>query len=137
MEENLRVKSYQLHILVEHAVTILIGKLGSFQFPAGNYIYTGSGKTNLVERVFRHLSDVKKLRWHIDYLLSDSAVEIVGVTLSEEAECKLNQETAGEIIVPRFGAMDCRSRCGSHLKYLGVRKPTEDFTKTFKIGRKC
>ena len=113
------LRCYQLHILMEEKVSIPIGKLGIFEFPAGKYIYTGSGKTNLAARVSRHLSGEKKLRWHIDYLLSNPTVRIVGVTYSEKAECELNKETAGEIIVPRFGATDCRSRCGSHLKYAG------------------
>jgi Uri superfamily endonuclease len=120
MQAESGVRSYQLHILVKKPVVITIGKLGPCEFPAGVYVYTGSGKRNIQARVSRHLSRPKKLRWHIDYLLSHSEVHVTGVTSSEEAECTLNRKTSGEILVPRFGATDCRNGCGSHLKYLGV-----------------
>jgi hypothetical protein len=42
----------------------------------------------------------------------------VDVRRFDEPECVVNQWTAGEIIVPRFGASDCRAKCGSHLKRL-------------------
>lgn len=112
--------TYQLHILVARRVVIVTGKLGLCAFPAGDYIYTGSARKNLESRVARHLNRVKTLRWHIDYLLADTAVEIIGVTRSRGAECTVNQKTLGEIIIPRFGATDCRNGCGSHLKYLGA-----------------
>jgi len=38
---------------------------------------------------------------------------------TRNAECLLNQRASGEIIVPGFGASDCRAHCGSHLRYLG------------------
>jgi len=118
--ENLGAKSYQLHIRVQKPVIISIGKLGTFEFAAGEYVYTGSGKRNLEQRLSRHLLRSKRLRWHIDYLLSDHEVQVVGYALSEEPECDINQTTAGDVIVRRFGATDCRNGCGSHLKFLGT-----------------
>ena len=47
-----------------------VGGLGTFDFPAGCYVYTGSPKRNLHARVARHHSRGKRLRWHIDYLLA-------------------------------------------------------------------
>ena len=120
MREDSGVKSYQLLIRVKKLVDISIGKLGPCEFPAGEYIYTGSGKRTIEARVSRHFSRPKKLRWHIDSLLSASEVHISGVTWSEVAECALILKTAGEILIPRFGATDCRNGCVSHLKYLGV-----------------
>ena len=111
--------TYQLHILVTRPVTIQVGRLGRFNFPAGQYIYTGSAKRNLEARIQRHLSKHKKLRWHIDYLLTHRDVQMVQVQRSAKAECAWNQKTNGEIIAPGFGASDCRHGCGSHLKYLG------------------
>jgi Uri superfamily endonuclease len=73
----------------------------------------------------RHLLRSKRLRWHIDYLLSDPEVKVTGYVLSEELECEINQGTAGDIIVPRFGATDCRNGCGSHLKFLGALQKSE------------
>lgn len=109
--------TYQLHIAVARLRILTIGQLGLFRFPAGCYVYTGSARRNLISRVRRHLSQDKKLRWHIDYLLAVHDVKVVDVSLSGEAECLLNQCTEGEVIVPGFGASDCRAHCSSHLKF--------------------
>lgn len=111
-------QTYQLHILLDRDVRLTIGRLGSFDFPAGRYVYTGSAKRNLAARVKRHCAKVKKLRWHIDYLLASPYARVVRVDLSAEEECRLNQGTAGAIVIPRFGATDCTRGCGSHLKWL-------------------
>ncbi|MCF6211060.1 MAG: GIY-YIG nuclease family protein [Gammaproteobacteria bacterium] len=110
--------TYQLRIAVARLRILTVGQFGTFRFPAGRYVYTGSARRNLISRVRRHLSHDKKLRWHIDYLLAAYAVKIVDVVLSNETECALNQGVGGEIIVPGFGASDCRACCGSHLKWL-------------------
>ena len=112
------LQTYQLHIHLCRSVSIQVGALGRYRFPAGDYIYTGSAKRNISARVRRHCSDSKKLRWHIDYLLHNPAASIIKVELSAEPECRLNQSTCGDIPVPGFGASDCRSGCGSHLKYI-------------------
>lgn len=111
--------TYQLYIRLRKTKTIRIGKFGEFRFPAGRYIYTGSAKRNLESRIRRHLSEHKKLYWHIDYLIADPDVKVVRVRLSATKECSLNQRTAGKITVADFGAGDCKSGCGGHLKYLG------------------
>jgi len=95
-----------------------IGKLGWFEIPAGLYVYTGSAKRNPEARIARHLSREKRLRWHIDYLLAAPDCRVVEVLRHAEAECEVNRRTAGRILVPRFGASDCRAGCGSHLKRL-------------------
>jgi Uri superfamily endonuclease len=92
--------------------------LGEFDFPAGDYVYTGSAKRNFEARVARHLRREKTLRWHIDYLLDASGVSVTAVMRSTTGECSLNQATSGIIPVPGFGASDCTRGCGSHLKYL-------------------
>lgn len=111
--------TYQLHIQLSRDCTARIGRLGQFTFPAGRYVYTGSARRNLAARVRRHLSSTKALRWHIDYLLAQQAAKVVRVRLSDDVECKLNQKVRGKILVKGFGASDCRSGCGSHLKYQG------------------
>jgi len=121
--------SYQLRIDVERPIRIGVGRLGRFLFPAGRYVYTGSAKRNLDQRIARHLRKEKKLRWHIDWLLSASGVKIVAVKRSREAECILNQEVIGVVVVPGFGASDCRRGCGSHLRYLGNGR-LRDHTRT-------
>lgn len=125
MRKRCADQSYQIQILVAKPVVVNVGRLGRFEFPAGTYVYTGSARQNLEARVARHFSNVKKLRWHIDYLLSEETVQIIGVKLYRESECHVNQRTSGSILVARFGATDCRHGCGSHLKYLGEDAPKE------------
>ncbi len=112
-------RTYQLLIEVARPVGVTIGRLGGFAFPAGRYIYTGSARRNFEARVARHLRRDKTLRWHIDYLLAAPGVCIAGVRRYVEGECAINQATPGQVLVPGFGASDCRAGCGSHLKYLG------------------
>ena len=59
--------TYQLTIQLKQDSTVQIGKFGTFEFPAGYYVYTGSAKRNLEARIQRHLSKEKRLKWHIDY----------------------------------------------------------------------
>lgn len=112
--------TYQLYIRLNSVQTITIGKLGTFMFPAGKYIYTGSAKCNLEARIARHMHKEKRLRWHIDYLLAAPACKITQVKIFNTPECQLNQRTPGEILIPKFGASDCKKGCVSHLKYREV-----------------
>lgn len=111
--------TYQLSIVLSRAQTLQVGRLGRCRFPAGRYVYTGSARKNLIPRVQRHLRKKKKLRWHIDYLLSNPSARVVEVALSKTSECMINQQVKGEVLMTGFGASDCRAHCGSHLKYLG------------------
>ncbi len=98
------MRSYQIHFILKKPLVLEIGKLGRYEFPAGKYVYTGGAKRNMKVRISRHLSKRKKRRWHIDYLLATSHARIVRVELFDGEECMVNQETEGEILVPRFGA---------------------------------
>lgn len=111
--------SYQLRIEVKRPVRLIIGRLGRFLFPAGRYVYTGSARRNIDARIARHLRKEKAIRWHIDWLLTAPGVRVASVKRSGEDECVLNQRTKGVSLVPGFGSSDCRSGCGSHLRYLG------------------
>ena len=112
-------RSYRLLIEVAAPVKVQVGRLGEFDFAPGRYVYTGSARRNIDQRIARHLRREKRLRWHIDYLLNAPGVRILSVERSPGEECELNQPGAGKIAVPGFGASDCRHGCGSHLKYLG------------------
>ncbi len=103
-------------IEVADPVRVCVGRLGEFVFPEGRYIYTGSALRNFEARIVRHLAPIKKMHWHVDYLLAASGVRVREVRRFSEAECLVNQRTSGEVIVPGFGASDCRAGCGSHLK---------------------
>ena len=108
--------TYQLLIDVPRRLRIAVGALGTCEFPAGRYVYTGSARRNLDARIARHLSATKRLHWHIDYLLSTPGVRVAEVIRSRVDECRLNRRTAGTIELAGFGASDCRAGCGSHLK---------------------
>lgn len=116
---------------------IQIGKLGSFLFLNGFYVYIGSAlgnySTSLESRLKRHLSPTKKMFWHIDFLLNSRNIEITTIIFaytSERKECALAasvdqlevvQARNWEIPVRRFGASDCT--CPSHLFYFPVEEP--------------
>lgn len=118
--------SYQLLIEVPRPLRCTIGRLGTFDFAPGRYVYTGSAKRNFEARIARHLRQDKTLRWHIDYLLMVPGVRIVEVKRSRRAECALNRSVRGQIPVRGFGASDCREACGAHLKYLSKCRTEED-----------
>lgn len=113
--------SYQLTIEVAQPLRCVIGRLGEFDFPAGRWLYTGSARRALDARIERHLRAEKTLRWHIDYLLAQPGVAITRVLRSAVDECRLNQAAPGIVVVPGFGASDCRAGCGAHLRFLGCQ----------------
>ena len=110
---------YALIIKLSKKQEINIGRLGTFVFPKGYYVYTGSAQNGLEKRINRHLSSEKKLHWHIDYLLCYAKVVKVIRYVGRKDECKLNSVTgksAGAIqIVKKFGSSDCD--CVTHLYY--------------------
>ena len=108
---------YVLAIEVTRPVEIRVGKLGVVKFDPGTYTYVGSALGGIEARVARHLKREKRLRWHIDCLLSHPGVEVVGVYVwetTERRECEVARMLAGECgVVPGFGSTD--SRCRGHL----------------------
>ena len=112
-------RTYQLIISVNEQICLPVGGLGELEFSPGYYIYTGSGKKNIISRVARHLTDEKKLHWHIDYLLTDPAVIVTDVRFYRLPECELNQMTTENYPAPGFGASDCAAGCVSHLGFQG------------------
>jgi Uri superfamily endonuclease len=112
---------YQLVLRLPEAVTLQVGKLGTFTFRAGRYVYTGSALGGLRARIARHLRAQKRLRWHIDYLLPHTELEDIRYQVSlERLECARNREMlalpCAQVIAPGFGSSDCR--CPTHLVYL-------------------
>ncbi|MBL7075233.1 GIY-YIG nuclease family protein [candidate division KSB1 bacterium] len=123
--------AYVLLIHLEKNRCLRIGKLGKLDFPAGYYAYVGSAMQGLRARVERHRKKRgKKVHWHVDYLLADENARIVATYLfpsPNRNECQVAEKVKGsdgvQIIAPGFGASDCRSRCRSHLFYLGSNRP--------------
>ena len=125
--------TYALVLRLACQAEIAIGRLGTFTFPAGYYLYVGSalGTGGLEARLARHRRHDKKLRWHIDYLLEHAQlVEVWSAVSTDKLECLWAQAArelpGGEILVPGFGSSDCR--CPSHLIYLARKPAYEEFT---------
>lgn len=112
---------YQLRIRLRRAVTVRIGALGRFRFAAGWYVYSGSARSGLCQRVGRHLRREKRRRWHIDYLLAAAdAVEAFVRVGTDVSECDLHAGLADAAEPIRgFGSSDCA--CRSHLAYFPRR----------------
>ncbi|MCP4265694.1 MAG: DUF123 domain-containing protein, partial [Candidatus Brocadiaceae bacterium] len=55
---------YALIIRLSKKKEIEIGRLGTFVFPKGYYVYTGSAQNGLEKRINRHYSSEKKFHWH-------------------------------------------------------------------------
>ena len=126
---------YQLRIRLRKPAVVDVGALGRCRFAAGWYVYSGSARSGLVQRIGCHLRRRKRMHWHIDYLLgvADGVEAFVqpGVGLSE---CELHRSlSGGEALVAGFGSSDCE--CASHLAYFPRRlriklMPYEAFLKT-------
>jgi len=111
---------YNLIIRLSKKKRTRVGRLGTFIFPKGFYVYTGSAQNGLEKRINRHLSSQKKFHWHIDYLLSHAKiVKAIKHAGDKKAECELNRlisrSNGANIIVDNFGSSDCN--CTTHLYY--------------------
>ena len=115
---------YCLIIHVRKHCPIKIGKkLGALEFERGIYVYVGFAMNSLKSRLNRHLSNEKKLHWHIDYLLSDENSKIIDIVYNEsrKVECELSQYLSAKSMgVKDFGCSDCD--CESHLYYFKNKK---------------
>lgn len=113
---------YQLHLHLPTPVQLQVGKLGTFLFPAGRYVYTGSALNGLEHRLARHQRQHKPWHWHIDYLLPHARITRIRVRRTRRrVECLLNREVlkqpGAQVLANGFGTSDCR--CPAHLVYLG------------------
>ena len=79
VQQTSKFVTYQLTISISKPVIISVGKFGLCNFPAGEYIYTGSARQHIDARIARHLRTEKALRWHIDYLLNAAEASVIKV----------------------------------------------------------
>ena len=99
------------------AAEMKIGSLGTVDVREGTYCYVGSAMNGLDQRISRHLSKEKKIRWHIDHLtIGCISAEAFESTRSGMTECDLGraaEECGGTPVLNGFGCSDCR--CKTHL----------------------
>jgi Uri superfamily endonuclease len=111
---------YCLVMRLSRPCVVRAGRLGVRRLAKGWYVYVGSAKRGLGARVDRHLRREKRLRWHIDYLLTVAGVrDVWTLPWTEGAECGTNAriQAMPRAAAPwsRFGSSDCR--CQSHLTW--------------------
>lgn len=94
-----------------------VGSLGRIRFLKGDYCYVGSAMGGLDQRVGRHLSKEKNIRWHIDHLTS-ICDEIFAYEIEDDRDLECSTAdlmyTVGNVpAVKGFGCSDCK--CATHL----------------------
>ena len=122
--------TYVLLLTLDKKTIITVGKLTTFSFPRGYYLYIGSALGGLFSRVNRHICGSDRLHWHIDYLRREAMVVEVWYLISQERlECSWFGSAMGipqaQVPVTGFGSSGCR--CLSHLVYFPAMLLFEDF----------
>ena len=135
--------TYVLALWLEVPRVIPAGRHGEFEFPAGWYLYVGSalGPGGLQARLARHrrrLSSGKKARWHVDYMREQAIWGGAwGLAVQERLECTwaavLRGLPAAQVVVPGFGASDCR--CPGHLVHVSSLPGDDWFAKALGAER--
>jgi len=125
--------TYVLLLQLEEDATITVGRLGTFDFPAGWYTYVGSafGAGGLLGRLKHHLQPAQKPHWHIDYLRQ--VAQVKEIWLSPDTERReddwvdLMLDIPGAMaLIEGFGASDTAKE--THLFYFDLKPSLEDFT---------
>ena len=111
--------TYCVQLHCKQGVGISIGKLGSFRFEAGYYLYVGSafGPGGVHARLRHHCNVSLRPHWHLDYLRPYAEVINTWYVAEQRHEHRwaeiLEQTGALNIPVRGFGSSDCD--CESHL----------------------
>jgi len=133
--------TYVLIMRLQAGQPIQVGKLGSFVFPAGYYLYIGSafGPGGLAGRLNHHLAhdhSTKSRHWHIDYLRRWAPVTAIWFSEHDSPREHKWAQRAGQLAgsscpAPRFGASDCR--CQAHLFHFAQSPAAESFSKALNL----
>jgi sugar fermentation stimulation protein A len=102
--------SYLIILHLKNARRFLIGGLGEVGFKKGYYLYVGSSRTNLAQRIARHRRLIKRHHWHIDYLRSAAEFyAALPVRASVNLECDIARalNRIADWNVEGFGSSDC------------------------------
>lgn len=102
---------------------VSVGRLGTFRFPSGQYLYLGSaqGSGGVRARVLHHLYPRAVSHWHLDWLRT--YLSVMGCWFASPGasalECYWSQALAAlpgaSVPAAGFGASDCRFSCPAHL----------------------
>lgn len=107
---------YLIILYMEKDTDLLIGKMGMMHFPKGYYVYVGSAKKNLDQRIAHHRHIRKRMHWHMDYLRKATKwVGAIPIRTKEDLEHDIAHavEDIADWSIPGFGCTDCA--CNSHL----------------------
>lgn len=108
--------NYILILFLPEETNLEVGRLGVRKFPRGYYLYIGSARKNLSQRLERHRRLGKKQFWHIDTFRSIAQWHMaLPIRTSQDLECTLARAVRriAEWEIPAFGSSDCG--CISHL----------------------
>ena len=86
----------------------------SISMEEGLYLYVGSAKRGLEQRLARHMKKRKKCFWHIDYITSRRDTDVMAIYLSPYPECETLTAVSqlGPLFGRKLGSSDCK--CLSH-----------------------
>jgi sugar fermentation stimulation protein A len=108
--------SYLIALRLAEGANVKIGKLGRLNLPKGYYLYVGSARKDLKQRIERHRRIRKTKFWHIDYLREWTDFQVaIPIRTGDDLECEIAKAMSGIAAwsIPGFGCSDCF--CESHL----------------------
>ena len=111
--------AYVLVIDLFDDVSVRLPKREPTRLEAGTYLYVGSanGPGGMAARLKRHMSNAKKIHWHVDQLTT-RASSVVAFAVKGGNECALGQTLIESKqfrpALKGFGSSDCKA-CDSHL----------------------
>ena len=112
----IRKGTYVLFLRFPSDTETEVGSLGHVHLPKGDYCYVGSAMGGLDQRLRRHLSHEKSIRWHIDRLTMVCDRMSAYESTLPIPECELARivsSNGGVPAVKGFGCSDCD--CYTHL----------------------
>ncbi|MDR3282107.1 MAG: GIY-YIG nuclease family protein [Candidatus Methanoplasma sp.] len=110
----IRPGTYVLALTLDSDLETEVGRLGRLCFRRGRYCYVGSAENGLDQRIGRHLSCEKKVRWHIDRLtLAAGSMQAYESHVPECGLARAVEEAGGVPVADGFGCSDCK--CRTHL----------------------
>lgn len=115
-EEMGNAGDYMIVLHLEEDRDIPTGSLGTLHYRKGYYVYAGSAKRNLDQRMAHHRALRKKKHWHMDYLRQEcSFLAALPIRTKEDLEHRLAGRLSdiADWSVKGFGCTDCH--CDSHL----------------------